>query len=203
MISPLFSVIGFILFGVLPLISALTMEKWFWRLPLIGDLEEKKVEWDLQDIWLPPAAIPIAEYRMQKNMGAKITVTHHLADVASDIKHRLMYTQVRTFIFTLLGLVFIFIVQYAATRPQATSQVPQRPVTQAPTVQVPQQPFNIQTQSGSFLAVKLLATYTAPFSALALLVEAVALVLSLIDQTRKYERLLNPPRIHARIPRAA
>src|SRR5262245_33526205 len=117
MISFTGGIIGLIFFGVVPLISALTMEKWFWRLPLIGALERKRREWDPQPIWMPTTEMSIKDYRNHEDMGAKITITHHLTVIASEIKDSLVASQIRTFGLTALGVAFIAVVQVSQGTP--------------------------------------------------------------------------------------
>lgn len=177
-------VAAFILFGLVPLLTAATMEIWFWRLPLIRQLEDRRVVWDQEEAWVPPQATSISDYRKQRDMGAKITVTHHLADLASEIKQRLLSAHLRAAIVTGVGgLLIVF----------ATAQ----PAPAAAGKGSPSAKPSVVDDVGQ-IVVQFLAKYTVPISATALIVESMALILGLMDQCRKYETLLDPARVGAR-----
>jgi hypothetical protein len=207
--------LAFVVFGLIPLALALSMERWFWRLPLIRSLEQRKNEWDAETIWFPSAATVLGEYRVQKHIGSKITVAHHLADVASDVKNRLMQAQIRTFIITVIGVLLIGFSQMSqpSREPQRANDVIAPPSTlqghASPSLTAnaaPRQvgkggadagPDDIMLQ----LLLNIFTTYTVPIGATAFIVEATALILGLMDQSRKYERLLEPERVRARMRR--
>lgn len=184
----LLSLFGFVIFGVIPLILALTADRWFWYIPLFGNLVQQKLVWDPENAKATGGSETIKSYRLRDDMGAKITVTHHLADVANDVKVQLTHGQLRTFVVTLLGFLLVFFAEtnFAVQHPPTPKPQPGQTAPPAPTT------------SPIDAVVRVLAAYTLPIAAGASLFEALALLLATYNQARKYEGLLDPGRVARR-----
>jgi hypothetical protein len=194
----------FLVFGLLPLILALTIERWFWRLPLFGKLIQKKLEWDAETVML--SGVTIKVFRETANMGAKVSVAHHLATAANDIKIQLGRAQYRAFIITFVGFGLVALAQStsALSEPQITPAPAQVGSAASPDAHVavsasPTETGTKRVDSRSLeVLLRIFMTYTLPVGAVALLIESFTLLFALFDQVRKYEELLDPERVSSR-----
>lgn len=202
------ALIGFIVFGFIPVVLAMTIERWFWHLPLFGKLIQRKLEWDAETILHPGGDITIKTFRETAGMGAKVTVAHHLATAANDIKIQLGRAQFRAFLVTLVGFGLVAfaesnytIAKNDTTSPAAQIQnAPASPIGQTPSSSPTPATGNARTLEATPLDVllRILITYTLPVGAAVLLIESYTLIFALFDQARKYEDLLDPERVRRR-----
>jgi hypothetical protein len=162
----------FIVFGLMPFVMALFSEHWFWRLPLVCKVWKRKKEWDDAEVELPSAKVKLKVIRETTSTGSKITVAHHLAQWADDVRVRLFSAQVRGFAIVLVGWVL--------------TVIPQTP------------PPTADQGRAEYVILRMLATYTLPVAGVAAMFEAYTLLWALYDQLRKYQDLLDPERIARR-----
>lgn len=183
----------FVSLGLTPFVMAMTAERWFWRLiPLFGKLYEKKISWDKELVALPQDAanVTIKTLREQNSLGSKITVTHHLAAAANDVKVQIQRAHVLSFIFAMLGTILSVSSAIKTTSGGAASASAANPMA----------PGSAAAFQSQFIdnALAGLTSFIVPYVPSMAIVYACSITYMLWDQVRKYEDVLAPEVAEAR-----
>jgi hypothetical protein len=104
---------SFFLFGVIPMLIALTSRFWFNAFPSVRRIRDGAKNIDAEKITLPcRKPLLIKDLRSHEKCGDRVVVAHHLYKYASGIQRKTTRALVRSTVYSMLLLVIVEVVSH-------------------------------------------------------------------------------------------
>lgn len=116
--------IPFVITIGVPMLLALTIDIWFWKIRAFKALREQAEIFDSEVIPSAPSAMPLKKLRKWDDLGDKMVVSHHLMGAVDDVTDSIRETTLLATALVLLLYLFVVYVQAAAPTSQSPSPSP-------------------------------------------------------------------------------